>query len=76
MGYSDDISAIVEGDLPAMLLLKNVKKRLAEVGISMNVDKSAIMQIVPSQRNKQIKADKLLNIPKVSSYKYLGLEID
>jgi hypothetical protein len=31
---------------------------------------------VPSQRNKQLKADKLLDIPKISSYKYLGLEID
>ena len=42
----------------------------------MNQDKSAIMQIVPSQRNKQLGGNRLFSIPKVSSYKYLGIEID
>jgi hypothetical protein len=46
------------------------------VGISMNQDKSAIMQIVPNQMTKQLKGEKLLDIPKVTSYKYLGIEID
>jgi hypothetical protein len=43
----------VEGDLPALLMINNVKERLAQVGISMNQDKSAIMEIVQSQNNKQ-----------------------
>jgi hypothetical protein len=62
--------------LPMYLMLMKVKKRLAEVGIKMNVEKSAVMQIVPNFQQKKIKGENFFNIPAVNSYKYLGIEID
>ena len=76
LGYSDDLSAIVEGQLPMFLLLNKVKKRLAEVGIKMNIEKSAAMEILPSNRHQRKNKDSIYNIPAVTSYKYLGIEID
>ena len=42
----------------------------------MNLEKSAVMRIVPSNRYKKADAKSFYSVPAVSTYKYLGLEID
>lgn len=65
MGYSDDLSAIVKGDLPAREILKNVNEILLEVRIGIKMNESVIMQIISSKKHKQHILDDLLRIQKV-----------
>ena len=76
LGYSDDLSAIVEGQLPMFLMLNKVRSRLAEVGIKMNLEKSVVMKIMPANSHRRQEAEEFYKVPGVGCYKYLGLEID
>jgi hypothetical protein len=72
-GYSNDLSAIVKGDLPAREMLKNIKKSEEEVGIGININKLAIMKIIPSIKYKQNREEAFLGIPRFESNKYLKI---
>jgi len=77
LAYADDHLIICDSLEDVLKAISVVKTWCSSANISLNPQKSGILEVIPRRSKPTLKTGTLVcDIPVVASYKYLGLEID
>jgi len=82
LAYADDIAVICYNERKLTEVIRKIEEWSKKNGLSINKNKSAIMQMVTPRQKVELKGrtsngrEEIKGIPVVTSYKYLGLNLN